>query len=194
MCKQRLLCYAEDDEEVDQEEDGSIGVNDGVLGEVTHVHALKGGQRSRPLKVTGAIQDKEICVLIDTGSDRDFLHPHVAETLHLSLTPIRPFRVVVGNGATLLCTHMARQTKLEIQGTVLSVDLHILPIHGPDVILGMDWLESLGKVTADFLGKTLEFKLGGRPVTLKGILPPPRRISLQSLFFTDGVERDYGRF
>ena len=87
-----------------------------------------------------------MCVLIDTGSDRDFLHPNIAESLHLPLSPIRTFRVYVGNGEALLCTHVSRQMKLEIQGTVFRGDLHILPVHGPDVILGMDWLESLGKV------------------------------------------------
>lgn len=87
----------------------------------------------------------------------------------------------VGNGAALLCTHMAKQTVLDVQGTTFKVDLHILPIHGPDIVLGMDWLESLGKVTADFAGKTLEFMQGGKPVVLRGILPPLCRISLHSL-------------
>ena len=61
------------------------------------------------------------------------------------------------------------------------MDLHILPVHGHDVILGMDWLESLGKVTTDFAGKTLEFIQADRPIVLKGLRPPPRRVSLQSL-------------
>ena len=140
--------------------------------EVAHTHAMDDGRRSRPLKVVGIIQDTEVCVLIDTGSDRDFLPPKITDSLHLPLSPIRPFRVFVGNGEALLCTHVSRQTKLEV---------HILPIHDPNVILGMDWLESLGKVTADFAGKTLEFKQGDTPIVLKGILPSPRQISLHSL-------------
>lgn len=87
----------------------------------------------------------------------------------------------VGNGEALLCSNVSRHTKLEVQGTIFQVDLHILPIHGPDVILGMDWLESLGKVTADFVGKTLEFTLGDKAISLKGILQPPREIGLHSL-------------
>lgn len=111
----------------------------------------------------------------------DFLHPNIAVSLHLPLIPIRPFRILVGNGATLLCTHVAKNTQLEMQSSIFPVDLHILPIHGPDVILGMDWLESQGKVAADFAGKTLEFKHGGSMITLKGLFPAPRRISLQTL-------------
>ncbi|XP_042032226.1 uncharacterized protein LOC121778901 [Salvia splendens] len=180
VCKQRLLCYAEEDDENDGVAEDQA-VDESVPTDISHIHAMDGGRRSRPMKVVGCIQDHEVCVLIDTGSDRDFLHPKIAESLHLPLSPIRPFKVVVGNGGALLCTHVSKQTKLEVQGSVFLVDLHILPIHGPDVILGMDWLESLGKVTADFAGKTLEFTHKERPITLKGVVPPPRKIDRTSL-------------
>ncbi|XP_042035404.1 uncharacterized protein LOC121781782 [Salvia splendens] len=179
VCKQRLLCYAEEDGDVGS--DSELLPEESVATNVTHIQAMHGGQRSRPLKVTGLFADREVGILIDTGSDRDFLHPKIAEGLHLPLSPILPFRVVVGNGEALLCTHVSRHTRVEVQGTVFMVDLHILPIHGPDVILGMDWLESLGKVMADFGGKTLEFVQGGKSIVLKGILPQPRRVSLHSL-------------
>lgn len=181
VCKQRLLCYADDPDYRDDEELEGGQVVGEESGEIAHVHAMYGGKRSRPLHVPGTIQGREVSVLIDTGSDRDFLHPTIAESLHLPLSPIRPFRVLVGNGAALLCTHVARNTQLEMQGSIFPVDLHILPVHGPDVILGMVWLESLGKVAADFAGKTLEFKHEGSMITLKGLLPAPRQISLQTL-------------
>lgn len=120
----------------------------------------------------GVLQNREVSILIDTGSDMDFMHPAVAEQLHIPLSPIKPFRVFVGNGEALLCTHISKQTKLEIHGNVLLVDLHILTVHGPDIVLGIDWLESMGKVIADFVGKTLEFTQGEKPITLQGILPP----------------------
>lgn len=56
-----------------------------------------------------------------------------------------------------------------------------MEIHGPDIVLGMDWLESLGKISADFMGKTLEFYQNGVPVALHGVQPSPRLISLQTL-------------
>ena len=68
-----------------------------------------------------------------------------------------------------------------MQGTLFLVDLHILAHHGPDVILGMKWLESLGKISADFVEKTLDFNRDGNSVFLKGVPPSPRQISLQSL-------------
>lgn len=151
VCKQRLLYYAKDEDEQDDFVENECK---DMIGDtkVAHLNSLEGSRRSRPLKVVGVIQDREVCILIDTGSDRDFLHTTIAETLHLPLSPIRPFRVYVGNGEALLCTHMSKQTKVKIQGSVFVIDLHILPVHGPDVVLGMDWLESLGKISADFAG------------------------------------------
>ncbi|XP_042008932.1 uncharacterized protein LOC121757454 [Salvia splendens] len=180
VCKQRLLCYADEEESAAGVEIEDIP-DDEALTEIAHIHALEGGRRSSPLKVLGQIMGRGVCILVDTGSDRDFLHPNIAESLHLPLSPIRPFRVFVGNGAALLCTHMARRTRLTVQGSVFTVDLHILPIHGPDVILGMDWLESLGKIFAEFASKTLEFVYNGHPFTLRGITSPPCRLQAQSL-------------
>ncbi|XP_042023144.1 uncharacterized protein LOC121770490 [Salvia splendens] len=178
VCKQRMLCYADEEEVSDGGKDEVR--EEEISSEVAHIHSLDGGRRSRPLKVLGHIHDREVCILVDTGSDRDFLHPKIAESLHLPLSPIRPFRVFVGNGAALLCTHMAVRTKLRMQGCEFVVDLHILPIHGPDVILGMDWLESLGQISADFAQKTLEFNHKGQSFTLRGILPPPRRLTAET--------------
>lgn len=87
----------------------------------------------------------------------------------------------VGNGASLLCSLVARSTKLFVQECKFLIDLHILDIHGPDVILGMAWLESLGIISADFVGKTLKFMLEGQPSVIHGMPPSPRRISLHSL-------------
>lgn len=176
VCKQMLLCY------VDEEEDIDSGVleeyfEDTIAAHTVHINSMQGDRRSCPLKVMGLLQNREVSILIDTWSDRDFMHPAVAEQLHIPLSPIRPFKVFVGNEATLLCTHVSRQTKVEVQGTVFLVDLHILPVHGPDIVLGMDWLESLGKVTADFAGKTLEFTRGDKLVTWRGTQPPPRQVS-----------------
>ncbi|KAL1555793.1 hypothetical protein AAHA92_11493 [Salvia divinorum] len=182
-CKVKLLCYMDDDLEMAQKDDsGECFPNDEVItADLSHLHALDGKGSSKPFMVQGNVGRTAVQVLIDTGATLDFLHPRIAERLQLELTPIRPFRVLVGNGASLLCTHISRGTKLTLQGTLFLVDLHILAHHGPDVILGMKWLESLGKISADFVEKTLEFTMEGQAVFLRGMMPGPKQISLHSL-------------
>ncbi|XP_042018949.1 uncharacterized protein LOC121766761 [Salvia splendens] len=183
VCKHKMLSYVgeEDGDNVAEESDCSEDGDTLITADLSHLHALAGGPKARTFNVVGRIAETTVSILIDTGSTHDFLHPRVAEQLQLPLTPIRPFRVYVGNGASLVCSHIARGTKLSVQGVDFFIDLHIMEIHGPDIVLGMDWLESLGKVSADFVGKTLEFTQNGVRVSLHGVQPAPRLISLQSL-------------
>lgn len=69
-----------------------------------------------------------------------------------------------------------------MQAIPFSIDFHILDIHWSDIILGMAWLESLGKVSADFVGKTLEFKTADTSHIIRGYQPQPRQVLLQTLF------------
>lgn len=86
-------------------------------------------------------------ILVDSGSSHNFVHPRVIEKLKLSLTAIRPFRVYVGNGESILCSEKASEAELRIQGHSMRLDLFVLPIHGLDIILGLTWLSSLHRVT-----------------------------------------------
>ncbi|GJT05145.1 retrotransposon-related protein [Tanacetum coccineum] len=60
------------------------------------------------------------------------------------------------------------KVSLEIQGLRIDVDLYVLPIKGLDIVLGIQWLQKLGKVTHDYSQQTMEFMLAGRGYTLRG--------------------------
>ncbi|XP_042067396.1 uncharacterized protein LOC121810711 [Salvia splendens] len=153
-------------------------------------HACK-----RPfLAYMGADMDEEVAEL-DTSADQqeppevitaDLSHIYaldgrVAQRLALPLTAVKPFRVYVGNGASLVCTHASLQTRVVIQSHVFLIDLHILPIHGPDVILGLAWLKSMRRVTNDFVDGTLEFVRNGEPICLKVSAPMAQEVLLKTV-------------
>ena len=49
------------------------------------------------------------------------------------------------------------------------MDLNVLPLGGCDVVLGTQWLYTLGLIQWDFQHLTMEFVLDGKPVLLKGL-------------------------
>ncbi|GKC25400.1 retrotransposon-related protein [Tanacetum coccineum] len=55
-----------------------------------------------------------------------------------------------------------------MQGMSMEFDLYVLPMKGPDVVLGIQWLQKLCKVTHDYAQQTLEFTLVNTSYTLKG--------------------------
>ncbi|KAH9678316.1 hypothetical protein KPL71_025660 [Citrus sinensis] len=109
-------------------------------------------------------------VLIDSGSTHNFIKPTVAERMGLPIQPTAPFRVYIGNGDFLLCKYFCPQVALTLQGTVFTLDIFVLPIKGPDVVLGIQWLQLLGRVSHDYSALSMEFCWNGTPLTLRGDL------------------------
>ena len=106
-----------------------------ISADLSHIYALDGQQREDAIELWGLIGASSVRILVDKGSSHNFLHPKVAENLALPLSQIHPFRVYLGNSESLLCSHASIKIRLVIQKHVFLIDLHILPVHGPDVIL-----------------------------------------------------------
>ena len=48
------------------------------------------------------------------------------------------------------------------------MDLYVLPIEGPDVYLGIQWMQPLGLVSHDYVVMTMEFNWDGSTMVLHG--------------------------
>jgi len=75
---------------------------------------------------------------------------------------------MVGNGQQLECTRVCEEVSVVIQSTQFTVDLHVLPIAGANVVLGVQWLKSLGPVLTDYNTLCMKFFHAGNLVELKG--------------------------
>lgn len=105
----------------------------------------------------------------------------MVEKLKIEVDTIPVFRVYVGNGESLQCSQICRRIPLELQKHNFSIDMYVLPIHGPDVVLGIQWLSMLGRVTHDYAALTMDFSWEGRRIKLKGDNSIRRGITLHSL-------------
>lgn len=63
---------------------------------------------------------------------------------------------------------ICRQVAITIQEAVIVQDLFVLTMEGENVVLGVQWLETLGVVKTDYKQLTLEFDCGDTVVKLKG--------------------------
>ncbi|KAG6420575.1 hypothetical protein SASPL_117109 [Salvia splendens] len=68
-----------------------------------------------------------------------------------------------------------KETMVDLQGHLFQIDLHLLDFHGPNIILGMEWLESLGRVTHDYVEHTMEFSRADSFVVLRGCSSIPHK-------------------
>ncbi|XP_058767801.1 uncharacterized protein LOC131641513 [Vicia villosa] len=153
--------------------------------------AVNGHFSPKTLKFNGLINGLAVTVLIDTGSTHNILQPRIAQHLKLPTTPIPNFAVMVGNGSKLFCSGLCPKVPITLQDTSFTIPFHLLPIEGADVVLGMEWLRTLGPLMADFSIPKISFSYQNHDITITGdpkILPTPSTYNqLCHLLHTDSI-------
>nr|GLL44635.1 uncharacterized protein LOC109179602 [Ipomoea trifida] len=175
-CKRSLhLLIAADDggeDEIDPGEPDTAleetHADEEITGDISALNTLAGQGNPRSLRLWGDISRQKCLVLIDSGSTHNFIKPSTVEMLQLPIQPVKPFQVYIGSGDTLLCRYYCPNVTIVLKGTTFQIDLHVLPIVGPDVVLGIIWLQSLGTVAHDYAKLIMKFKYNNNMVTLKG--------------------------
>lgn len=64
--------------------------------------------------------------------------------------------------------HLDLLTWANVQDISFMVDLHILPLCGANLVLGVQWLKSLDPVLTDYNDLSMKFSHGERTIKLKG--------------------------
>lgn len=144
-------------------------------------NALAGLPAPKALRLLGLLNKQPITILVDGGSTHNFIQDRVVHFLALPTKPITTLRVMIGNGSEIECSKLCRNVHLLIQGHTFITDLHVLPISGADVVLGIQCLQTLGPVMTNYAKLTMQFIKDGFSVDLKADAPTtPIDISAQS--------------
>lgn len=77
-------------------------------------------------------------------------------------------KVQVANGNHLVSQFECPGFSWKVGGFEFQTTVRTLPMGGYDLVLGVDWLGSLGKVTFDYKRLTLEFQYKGQMIILQG--------------------------
>lgn len=107
-------------------------------------------------------------MLIDSGSNNNFIALAVEERLKLKKTATEEFRVGTGSSVMLYYKSKCYKVNLKIQGYDFCIDLLVLEIRGSDIVLGVQWLIELGTIMTNYSDLTMEFMLGGKQIKIQG--------------------------
>ena len=133
------------------------------------LHALTGWTAPKTMRITAKICARDVIVLIDSGSTHNSISERMANLLRLPVVPTQPFTVRVANGENLKCQGRFEEVQIDLHGTIFSLTLYSLPLTGLDVVLGIQWLETLGSVVCDWRKLTMEFRWKTQTKKLVGI-------------------------
>ena len=162
--------YAEEVHGEDMEE----GAEEDIQAEIS-MHAYSGTSAPRTLRVDGLVRKHCVHILIDSGSTHNFLDERLVRKMGLDAEPTAGFEVAIGDGTKLRAESLCRRVGIRVQGHDIIVDLYPLALRGADIVLGTQWLQSLGPVTFDFRSMWMKFQQGNKEVRLDGVrsLPSP---------------------
>ena len=130
----------------------------------------------KTLKLKGNIKNDNVNVLINTGSIHNFLDIKIARKLKLFVYPVPDMKVMVANDKKIGNVIKCHKVKLQIQDFNLESELYVVPLGGVDVVLGVQWLQTLGTYSVNHQEHFIKFKWQGKSYKLYGFQPPQTQV------------------
>ncbi|GKB74012.1 transposon ty3-G gag-pol polyprotein, partial [Tanacetum coccineum] len=141
-----------------------VGVTDNP--QIT-LNALSGLNSYQTMRVKGRISKQVVHILIDCGSTHNFLDIHTAKKLGCRLAKTTPMQVSVANGQRMMSTSVCHDLKWSLQNEVFTSDMLLLPLGSCEIVLGIQWLATLGDMQFNFKKLIMKFNHKGRQLVLR---------------------------
>ena len=130
----------------------------GVMGSMGEFHTMK---------IDGKIAGIEVVVLIDSGASHNFISPEITTALGLQITPMAAKTIRLGDGHKVLSKGLCEGVRISLGSQTFVVDALVLELGGLDVVLGVSWLSTLGKVVVDWKDLSMQFLYEGKMINLQ---------------------------
>lgn len=118
------------------------------------------------MRVSDKIGSKTIHILLDTGSSHNFLSDKLTRILTSKIEEMNPLQVTVADEGKVQGTKKIKWFTWSMEKQVFSTDVILFPLVGCDLILGMQWLRTLGQILWNYAELIMEFKHKGKTVRL----------------------------
>lgn len=132
------------------------------------LHALLGHVALETLRLVVQVSNQRVLILSDGGSTHNFILECLIWMLGLTTQPTNPLRVTDDNDNELEYRQLYNNVAILIQGWAFFVDFHVLPLRGANLVLGVQWLKSLGPILMDYNDLTMKFLHADIVVELRG--------------------------
>ncbi|GJX68274.1 reverse transcriptase [Tanacetum coccineum] len=117
-------------------------------------------------------------------STHNFVDVQCAKKLGCEIRSICPLQIEVPGRNQMLSTTVCKSFNWNLQGQEFQSDVMLLPLGGCDMVLGFQWLTTLGDTKWNFHTLRIEFTFKGKKITLRGT----QQATLQWM-----NRKDYGR-
>ncbi|KAF8393178.1 hypothetical protein HHK36_021419 [Tetracentron sinense] len=176
-CKKKelnvLLTHDVDEGEIREVEEFDEVEHEMETAEITQVvevslNSVVGLTTPKTMKLKGMIGKQEVVVLIDPGATHNFISLELVKRLQLPIAKTEAYGVTMGTGNVVRGEGICRGVTLQLQGIDIVEEFLPLGLGSSEVILGIQWLETLGMTHTNWKTQVMKFRLGSETITLCG--------------------------
>lgn len=120
----------------------------------------------RMMKLMGTVEGIPLVVLVDSGTGHNFISPEVVSVLGLRTDKACQMGVRLGDGHRIKMQGRCPVVNIQLGELKIVVDAYIMELGGIDIILGVRWLETLGKVVMNWKEMSMSFAKEGQTIKL----------------------------
>jgi hypothetical protein len=115
------------------------------------IASINGVPKYNTLRMRGVLQGQRAFVLIDRGASHNFFDSALVKRRNIPIVEFEGFRVEVAGGNTMPRDRYIPGLSLTFGRHDLAQDFYVMDLPDTNVILGVQWLSTLGHVIAQFV-------------------------------------------
>lgn len=134
------------------------------------LHAITSLVTSKTMRIKGRLNIQELVILIDSGSTHNFVDPAMVRRAQIPINPRHKLTMTVANGEKATSKGGLFNLKVKLQNHRFNIDAYVLVLGGCDMILGVQWLKTLGMISWNFNDLSMQFFHDEQEVLLRGLV------------------------
>ncbi|KAJ9561372.1 hypothetical protein OSB04_006532 [Centaurea solstitialis] len=151
-CKKKelnVLLVQDEREECNNLEEEESAINTTEIGQKVEVHlnSVVGISNPKTMKLVGAIGVQRVVVLIDSGATHNFISKELVKQQRVKVEDTNEYTITLGSGIEEQGRGICRGVSILLQGLDIKDDFLPIQLGNIDVILGIQWLETLGTIS-----------------------------------------------
>ena len=132
------------------------------------LNSFLGNSSPTTTKVRGTINMNRVVVMVDSGATHNFISPATMAQCKLTATNNANWEVLLGTGLSVHSSGVCQNVQVFLPTMSFQADFVVLDLGNVDVILGVQWLRTLGVCTVDWEKNEWSFCHQGRQVKVTG--------------------------
>jgi hypothetical protein len=121
---------------------------------VLNIATLLGVPKYYIFRIRDIVHRQRVTTLVDGGATDNFIDVALVSRRNI---PTKEFKVVVAYGYNMMCTHRVRGLEVTLGNYTLTDDFYVMDLEDTHVVLGVQFLYSLGDIHMNYKDLKMDF-------------------------------------